>query len=174
MAKPGRMSLIAWAAVVLCSIAVILNIVQSKDYHFLIYAVPMLIALAVIPMIMTKMSRSAYSNAAPFYEKDAKFHRISSIDLSNVGDVVKIRGVVEKISFKWLNRPHLSINDGSGIISAILFTSLQEDLSVGEEVEILGTVMRGFPSRKVPSISAISVKKLSQEVLRRKYGKRGS
>ncbi len=156
---PG-MSLIAWAAFAILVATVIVSFVHNKDYRFLAIAIPMLAALVIIPMVLTKMSQHAYSEAMPLYEKKAKFYKISNINLSKVGEVVKIRGVVDKVSFRWLNRPHLSINDGTGIISAILFTSLRESLEVGEEVEVLGTVMRGFPRRGLPAVSAISVRKL--------------
>ncbi len=160
-AKPMHMSLIAWVTFAILTTVVIVSFAQNKDYRLLAFAVPMLAALVIIPMLLTRMSQSAYSDSTPLYEKRAKFHKISNIDLSKVGEVVKIRGAIEKISFKWLNRPHLKINDGTGTISAILFTSLRESLAVGEQVEILGTVMKGFPNQRARVISVVNVKKLS-------------
>jgi DNA/RNA endonuclease YhcR with UshA esterase domain len=156
---PG-MSLIAWIAFVICTGLVIFSVVHTKEYRILVLAIPMLAALLIIPMLLARMSRSAYSDATPHYERKAKFHHIANIDLSKVGEIVKVRGMVVKVSFKWLNRPHLSINDGTGTISAIFFTSLAESVEVGEQVEVLGTVMRGFPHRRTPVVSAISAKKL--------------
>lgn len=161
--KPMHMSLIAWIAFTILAVAVIFSFAQSQDYRLLAIAIPMLAALVLIPMVLTRMSQSAYSDATPLYEKKAKFHKISSIDLSKVGEAVKIRGAIEKISFKWLNRPHLKINDGTGTISAILFTSPRESLAVGEQVEVLGRVMKGFPNRRAQAISAIDIKKLNLE-----------
>jgi DNA/RNA endonuclease YhcR with UshA esterase domain len=155
------MSLIAWVTFVILVVVVILSFTQSKDYQLLAVAIPMLAALIIIPLILTRMSQNTYSDAIPFYEKKAKFHEISSINSSKVSEAVKIRGVVETISFKWLNRPYLKINDGTGTISAVLFTSLRESLAVGEHVEVLGTVMRGFPNRRTQAISAINVKNLN-------------
>ena len=159
--KPLGMSLIAWITFAILAVAVILSFAESKNYRLLAIAIPMLAALVAIPMLLRKMSQSTYSDATPLYEKKAKFHKIASINSSKVGEAVRIRGMVEKISFKWLNRPHLMINDGTGAISAILFTSPRDSLAVGEEVEVLGTVMKGFPNRRTQAISAIGVKKLN-------------
>jgi hypothetical protein len=160
-AKPMRMSSIAWATFAIFTAIVIVSFAQNKDYRLLAFAIPMLAALVIIPMFLTRMSQNAYSEATPLYEKGAKFHKISNIDLSKVGEAVKIRGAIEKVSFKWLNRPWLRINDGTGTISAILFTSPREGLAIGEQVEVLGTVMKGFPNRRAQAISAIAVKKLN-------------
>jgi len=159
--KPMHMSLIAWVTFAVFTVVVIVSFAQNKDYRLLAFAIPMLAALVIIPMVLTRMSQGAYSDAAPLYEKRAKFHKISNIDLSKVGEAVKIRGAIEKISFKWLNRPHLKINDGTGTIPAILFTSPRESLAVGEQVEVLGTVMKGFPNRRAQAISVIAVRKLN-------------
>lgn len=159
-AKFPGMSLIAWLAFAVLAVAVIVSFAHSKDYRFLAFAILMLAALVAIPMVLTKMSQRAYSDASPLYREKARFHKISSVSLSNIGEVVKIRGVVEKVSFRWLNRPHLSINDGTGTISAVLFTSLQESVEVGEEVEVLGAVMRGFFRRGSLAISTVSVRKV--------------
>lgn len=160
-AKPMHISSIAWATFAIFTAIVIVSFAQSKDYRLLAFAIPMLAALVIIPMFLTRMSQNAYSNATPLYEKGAKFHKIANIDLSKVGEAVKIRGAIEKISFRWLNRPWLRINDGTGTISAILFTSPRESLAVGEQVEVLGTVMKGFPNRRAQAISAINVKKMN-------------
>jgi hypothetical protein len=160
-AKPLGMSLIAWVTFGILAVIVGVSFAQSRDYHLLAIAIPMLAALVIIPMILTRMSQGAHSSAAPFYEEKAKLRKISNINLSVVGEAVKIRGKIEKISFRWLNRPWLKISDGTGAISAIVFTSVRESLAVGEQVEVLGTVIRGFPKRRLPAISAISVKKLN-------------
>ena len=167
--KPLGMSLIAWITFAILAVVVALSFAQSKNYHLLAIAIPMLAGLVIIPMLLTRMSQSTYSDATPLYEEKAKFHKISHINSSKVGEAVKIRGMVEKISFKWLNRPHLMINDGTGAISAILFTSPRESLAVGEQVEVLGTVMKGFPNRRTQAISAIDVKKFAPSVQKRSY-----
>lgn len=68
---PG-MSLIAWAAVTIAAVMVIFTVAYSKDYHLLAVAIPMLAALVIIPMVLTKMSQNTYLNAVPLYEKKGK------------------------------------------------------------------------------------------------------
>jgi len=157
--KLPRMSLIAWAAFAIAVAIVILSFAQSKDYHLLAVAIPMLAALVIIPMVLARMSQHSYVDAIPLYEKKAKLQKISNINLSKVGEAVKIRGTIKNMSFKWLNRPRFSIDDSTGTISAILFTSPSESLAVDEQVEVLGTVMRGLIHRGTVAISAISVRK---------------
>jgi hypothetical protein len=158
--NPLGISLIAWITLIILAVIVIYSFAQSQDYRILAFGLPMLVLLAIIPMVLRRMSQKTYSDATPLYESEARFYKISKIDLSKVGDTVKVRGMIEKVSFRWLNRPRLNINDGTGTISAILFTPPQENLTVGEQVEVLGTVSRGLTRRKSPAISAIAVKKL--------------
>jgi len=168
--RPLGMSLIAWITFAIFAVLIIFSFSRSKDYRLLAIAIPMLAALIIIPMILTRMSQSTYSRATSLYEEKARFHKVSNITSNTLGEAVKIRGTVERISFRWLNRPWLKINDGTGAISAILFTSLQESLAVGEQVEVLGTVIRAFPHRKAQAISAINVKKLTLNPLKQVQG----
>lgn len=156
---PG-MSLIAWVAFTIGVVIVIFSFAHSKDYQLLAIAIPMLAALVIIPMVLTRMSQNAYSDATLLYKKKAKLQKISDINLSKVGEAVKVRGIIKNISMRWLNRPRLTINDNTGMISAVLFTAASEKLMVGERVEVLGLVMRGFIHRGSLSISTVGIKKL--------------
>jgi len=156
---PG-MSLLAWVAFAIFSVVLALSFAQSGNRRLLLVGIPMLAALVIIPMLLTRMSQNSYLEAVPLYERKAKLRKISNINLSKVGEVVRIRGTIAGISFRWLNRPRLSIDDGTGIISAVLFTQARENLAIGEQVDVLGTVMRGFIHRGTVQISAIDVKKL--------------
>jgi len=42
-------------------------------------------------------------------------------------------------------------------------SKLRESLPVGEQVEILGTIMKGFPNRRVEAISAVKFKNWTLE-----------
>lgn len=75
------------------------------------------------------------------------------------GQVVSINGKVKKVSFQWLNRPHFHIEDGTGQIRVIMFTSPAEDIQQGDDVEVLGVVIKNIFKRSDPAISAVSVKK---------------
>jgi len=154
------MSLIAWAAFAIAIAIVAFSFAHSRDYRFLTFAIPMLAALVIIPVILTKMSQRAYSDATPIYEARAKTRKISNINLSRLGEVVRLRGTIVGMSFRWLNRPHLSIDDGTGTIPVVLFTQAQQTLAIGGQVEILGTLIKGIIHRRTPTISAISIREI--------------
>jgi cytochrome c-type biogenesis protein CcmE len=157
------MSLIAWVAFIVCAIGATLSFIQNRDYRFLMMVIPMLLALLVIPIILSRMSQSVYRGAEVLYDQKAKFRRIKNVTLNSVGESVKIGGVVEKVTFRWLNRPHLLVNDGTGVISVIMFAAPPEEISVGDEVEVVGMVMRRFLIRGEAAISGVSVRRKERE-----------
>jgi len=53
----------------------------------------------------------------------ARACKIGKIDQRMIGDVVRISGEVQKISFRWLNRPHFHIKDETAGIRVIMFTA---------------------------------------------------
>jgi len=75
-----------------------------------------------------------------------------------VGNIVRVTGEVEKISFKWLNRPHFHIRENTAGIRVIMFTAPSENIRVGDTVEALGIVMKHLLTRNKPIISAVSIK----------------
>ncbi|MEA2015086.1 MAG: nucleotide-binding protein, partial [Thermodesulfobacteriota bacterium] len=78
-----------------------------------------------------------------------------------IGDVVRISGEVQKISFKWLNRPHFHIKDETAAgIRVIMFTAPSNKIFVGDRVEAIGIVMKHLLTRSRLIISAVSVKRI--------------
>lgn len=134
----------------------------APDSGLLIIAIPGLILLLVIPMALGWMSRRSYAQATKKYEGKGRYLKIAKISLGMTGDVVRVSGTVQKISFKWLNRPHFQVKDDTGgEIRVIMFTSPAEEIKVGDEVGVLGIVMKNIFARTTPAISAVSVKKTS-------------
>jgi len=125
----------------------------------LLFAIPALLALLLIPMILAWMSRKTLNEAAEQNTPQAKFYKIAKVTQAMTGQAVSISGKVKKISFKWLNRPHFHIEDLTGQIRVIMFTSPAENIQQGDEVEVLGVVIKNFFKRSDPAISAVSVKK---------------
>ncbi len=109
------------------------------------------------------MSRRSYARAAGEYINKCRYFKIAKITLGTTGTVVKVSGCVEKVSFRWLNRPHFIIKDETGAIRAIMFTSPSEDIKKGDIVDVLGVVIKNIFSRGTPAISAISVEKKKDE-----------
>lgn len=58
-------SLIAWITFAIFVVAAIFSFAQSKDYRLLAVAIPMFAALVTIPIVLTRMSQHAYSDAIP-------------------------------------------------------------------------------------------------------------
>ena len=134
-----------------------------RDSRFLLFAIPGLIFLLVIPMVMTWMSRRTFSHAEAEYSQKARSYKIGKLSLATVGQTVSIKGEVKKITFKWLNRPHFQIDDGTGNIRVIMFTAPSENIKLGDTVDILGLVIKNIFDRRNAAISAVSIKKLNIE-----------
>lgn len=130
-----------------------------RDETFLMYAIPGLIMLLVIPLTLSWMSRRTFLEASQFHEGKARHYPVKRIGLDMVGQAVRISGTVRKISFRWLNRPHFLIKDDTGHIRVIMFTSPGEDIGVDDTVDVLGLVMKNVFTRKTAVISAVSIKK---------------
>jgi hypothetical protein len=133
--------------------------VTTGDAQFLIFAVPGLVLLIVIPMTLAWMSRRSFAQAAGEYSDECRYFEIAKINLGVTGTAVKISGGVKKVSFRWLNRPHFIIKDKTGTIRVIMFTSPADDIKMGDSVDVLGVVMKDIFSRRKPAISAVSIKK---------------
>ncbi|HPU35537.1 MAG TPA: hypothetical protein PLA91_01955, partial [Bacillota bacterium] len=89
-----------------------------------------------------------------------KLYSIKDLSRLNPGAPVRLRGKVEAMSLKWLNRPHFRINDGSGRIGVMLFTAAQEDIKPGDTIEAAGT-LRNFGKSGQKKVFGVRVVKLS-------------
>jgi hypothetical protein len=152
------LSVLAWIAFTICAAAVALHYISTGDTRFLLFAIPGLILLLVIPMTLAWMSRRSFSQADEQFSSKAKRCKIEKIDLGMVGNIVKVTGEVEKVSFKWLNRPHFHIRENTADIRVIMFTAPSQNIRVGDTVEALGIVMKHLLTRNKPIISAVSIK----------------
>jgi len=153
------MSVIAWIAFIVSGAAVLIHYLEVKDTRFLLFAIPGLIALLLIPMALSWMSRRTLTQAAEEHGHQARPYKIGKLNLSMTGQTVSITGEVQKISFKWLNRPHFQIKDDTGEVRVIMFTSPSETIRVGDSVGILGVVVKNIFDRRNAAISAVNIKK---------------
>jgi len=133
----------------------------SGSSLLLLLGIPMLVALAAIPMVLRHMSQSHYEALIPTYEKDAQKVRIKSINLNMVGKPVRVEGVVERIYFSFLDRPQFLVADRSGEISVKMFTAPKEDVRKGDIVDVLGTVMKRYVlTGQDAVINCVSIRKV--------------
>jgi len=133
-------------------------LVQSQ----LIWLIPVLFMLLVIPMALNYMSRSQYAEMEPQYAAAAKTVRVKLINESMIGKPVRIEGVVERVYFQFLNRPQYLVADRSGSISVKMFTSTDEDVKVNDVVEVLGQVIHRYMVSGDPVINCVSIKKIKR------------
>jgi len=129
----------------------------------LIWIIPGLFLLLVIPAILNYMSRSQYRDLIPDYERKAKTVRVRLINENMIGKVVRIEGVVEQVRFQFLNRPQYTVADRSGAIPVKMFTSADEDIRVNDIVEVLGQVIRRYIVTGDPVINCVVIRKTGRQ-----------
>jgi hypothetical protein len=158
-----KVSIVAVAVFVFFTIFLLYASMYSPEVRSqLIWMIPALFMLLVIPMALNYMSRSQYNNLEPIYEAEAKTVRIKLINESMVGKPVRIQGVVERVYFQFLNRPQYLVADRSGEISVKMFTSTNEDIKVNDVVEVLGQVIKRYVVTGDPVVNCISIKKIDK------------
>jgi hypothetical protein len=141
----------------------------SGSSMVLLFGIPMLIALAAIPMLLRHMSQSQYDHLIPSYDAEAQKVRIRGINLQMVGKPVRIEGVVERVYFSFLDRPQYLVADRSGEISVKMFTAPKEPVRVNDVVEVLGTVMKRYIlAGEDAVINCVSIKKIGERKKDRK------
>jgi hypothetical protein len=158
-----KVSIIAIAVFVFFTIFLIIASLYSSDIRpNLIWMIPALFMLLVIPTALNYMSRSEYADITPVYEAEAKTVRIKLINENMVGKPVRVEGVVERVYFRFLNRPQYLVADRSGSISVKMFTSPDDDVKVNDVVEVLGQVIRRYVVTGDPVINCVSIRKIKK------------
>lgn len=160
-----KISVLAIAVFVVFTILLLVASVYSPAVRSqLIWLIPGLFMLLVIPIALNYMSRSQYADITPVYEAEAKSVRIKLVNENMIGKPVRIQGVVEKIRFQFLNRPQYIVADRSGEISVKMFTSPDEDIHEHDVVEVLGMVIRRYIAVGDPVINCVSIKKTEDKI----------
>ena len=158
-----KVSIVAIAVFVFFTIFLLIASLYSPEVKSqLIWMIPTLFMLLVIPLALNYMSRKEYADLEPLYEGQAKAIRIKMINESMVGKPVRIEGVVERVYFQFLNRPQYLIADRSGAISVKMFTSPDENVKVNDVVEVLGQVIRRYIVTGDPVVNCISIRKINK------------
>lgn len=140
----------------------IVTVAVTGDLSILILGVPLLALLLIIPAALNYMSQEQYASLVPMYEEEAKNARIREINLNRLGEPVRIKGVVERVYFQFLNRPQYLVADRTGEISVKMFTSPAEDIHEGDLVEVLGTVVKRYILAGDAAINCVSIRKVKK------------
>lgn len=155
-----KVSIVTLVVFIFFAILVVVSAVVSPEIRSQIFwLLPALIILLVVPMALNYMSRKEYADLVPVYEREAKPVRIRMINEGMMGKVVRIEGVVEKVRFKFLNRPQYVVADRTGEIPVKMFTCPDEDIEVNDVVVVLGSVIRRYIFGGDPVINCVSIRK---------------
>ncbi len=155
-----KISVVAVAVFVFFAILLIISAAYSREVRTqLIWMVPALFMLLIIPLALNYLSRRQYAELEPLYRAEAKTVRIKLVNENMVGKAVRVVGVVERVRFQFLNRPQYVVADRSGEISVKMFTSPDEDIRVNDVVEVLGQVIRRYMVTGDPVINCVSIRK---------------
>ena len=127
----------------------------------LIWLVPGLFLLLLIPIALSYMSRRQYAELEPAYEREATTVRVRVIDENMIGKIVQITGVIRRVHGRFLNRPQFIVADRSAAILVKMFTSPGEDIRVDDAVEVLGQVIRRYVVTGEPVINCVVIRKIS-------------
>jgi len=134
----------------------------------LIWIVPALLLFLAIPIALNYMSQSQYASLVPVYESQAKPVRIRMINEAMIGKIVRVEGIVEKIRFRFLNRPQFIVADRTGEIPAKMFTNPPDEIGTHDTVEVLGMVIRRYIVTGEPVINCVSIRKTEKHVVSKK------
>jgi len=157
------LSIFAWITFFVCATAVALHYMATGNAQFLLFAIPGLILLIIIPMTLAWMSRRSLAEAAGHYVDSCRPFKIGRITLDTTGTAVRVSGSVDKVSFRWLNRPHFIVRDDTGTIRVMMFTTPSGKIERGDHVDVLGVVVKNIFARSTPAISAVGVEKQYDE-----------
>ncbi|MDN7023931.1 nucleotide-binding protein [Methanoculleus sp. FWC-SCC1] len=158
-----KISAISLAVFGIFTIILLGTVIATGETSILLWGVPILALLLIIPAALNYMSQQQYASLVPMYEQEAKTVRIRTINLSMLGEPVRIQGIVERVHFQFLNRPQYLVADRTGEISVKMFTNPQEDVKVNDKVEVLGSVVKRYILSGDAVINCISIRKITEE-----------
>jgi hypothetical protein len=159
-----RISIIAIAVFVLLTLILIFTFLYTGDRSLLIWGIPTLFMLLVIPLVLNYMSQRQYQDLEPMYRSQAKTIRIVMINESMIGQIVRVEGVVERVYLQFLNRPQYLVADRSGEISVKMFTTPRETIKKGDVVEVLGMIIHRYMVYGDAVINCVSIAKIDKKV----------
>ncbi|MCP1715307.1 hypothetical protein J2T58_001165 [Methanocalculus alkaliphilus] len=136
---------------------------SGMDYSLFVWGIPTLLLILTIPLAMNYMSQSQYRDLRPMYESEAKTIKTNQISEALIGKPVRLEGVIERVHFKFLNRPQYLLGDRTGEVSVKMFTNPEEDVEVGDVVIVLGSVIRRYIITGDPVVNGVSIRRKVKE-----------
>jgi hypothetical protein len=155
-----RPSILAIGVFLILTFILLYTFYITGDRGLLVWGIPTLIMILLIPLILNYMSQHEYAELVPVYEREAKTVRVNQVNLSMLAEPVRLTGIVEETHFQFLNRPSFLVGDRTGEISVKMFTSPTEKIRKGDRVEVLGQVIKRYVAVGEAVINAVSIRKL--------------
>ena len=138
-------------------------VLLSGDTGILIWAIPTIILLLLIPMGMTYLSQSQYSDLIPEYEAFARELKIREINESLISKPITFEGLVEEVRWRSLNRPHYIIADKTGETIVKMFTRPRIDVRKDDVVRVYGQVIRRYIFAGDPIVNGVDIRIIKKE-----------
>ena len=156
-----KVSIVAVAVFIFFTIFLLYASMYSPEVRSqLIWMIPALFMLLVIPMALNYMSRSQYNNLEPIYEAEAK-HGPDQVDQrEHGGKTCPYPGGCGKGVFPVPEPSPVSRCRPFRAISVKMFTSTNEDIKVNDVVEVIGQVIKRYIVTGDRSSTASLLKKL--------------
>lgn len=158
-----RVSIINLLVVGFLTIFLVVYAVFTGEYSFFVWGLLLVLLMLLIPLGLNYMSGTQYAGLEPVYEAEAKNVRIRTITPSSIGNVVRIEGIVERVLFKFLNRPQYVVADKTGDLSVKMFISPGENIEVGDYVEVYGQVIKRYMVVGDPVVNAVIIRKTERK-----------
>ena len=140
-----QMSVFAYVSLGLAVCVMVLAYVLSPDASLALSMLPMVLLLGGIPVLINFLNKR---HVAKLDLRHVRQSRIKDVLKKEIGDQVRISGIVASVSQRWLNRPHLRVIDSSGEIGVSMFVAPQEHIRCGDEIEVVGTLRWAFGLKK--------------------------
>lgn len=158
-----RPSILHLFVFVFFAILISIYIIVSGNVSILYWAVPTLILLILIPLALSYMSRSQYSDLIPVYEASARDVKIREINESMISKPIRFEALVEEVRFRSLNRPHFIVADKTGVTTVKMFTTPRQDVYKDDIVEVYGQVIRRYIFAGDPIVNGVDIRKISSK-----------
>ncbi|MDD2473236.1 MULTISPECIES: nucleotide-binding protein [unclassified Methanoculleus] len=155
-----RVTVVTLAVFLFFMVLIAVYVLATGDVSALIWSVPAAVMLILIPLALNYMSQKQYASLVPTYEAEARTVRIREINLNMLGTPVRVKGVVERTYYQFLNRPQYLVADRTGEISVKMFTSPLEDVQKGDVVEVLGVIVKRYILTGDAVINCVSIRKI--------------
>lgn len=139
-----RMSILTCVSLVLAVCILLLVYIVNPDPRTALSLLPLLAAMAGIPLLMDIMNRR---HVAKLDLRHVKLSKIKDAAKKEIGDQVRVRGVVQAVTNKLMNRPHFQIADDTGEIGVHMFIAPCETINSGDRVETVGALRWSFSFR---------------------------